>query len=304
VIEKAFIRIMPRLPAYAALLILSGCAGEGTLRHPAQAGPSQPAASLDVQGTSGLMRLAVGGESRQVELRGDDSLVLTGTARDSRGIKDIALQGNAVVTCADPATGATSSRSTGFLRRHVPGSVLRGKAPSERDSRFVLRVGDLARLCPGQRLESAVGQARLQASNYRGDAAATPHLEFRVAVGEAAANAIPVPGAKAIGSGSGTATGFAPEAGIGGSGAASRPTPPSSAAPIAPRICPRSAAPGRAAERRESGATGDACLDPPVPSLSPPIKPSPPTSRLTSPRDGAPQGIPPACAQRSQIRRS
>jgi len=284
------------------------------LRHSKQAGPSQPAAALDVQGASGPMRLAVGGESRQVELRGDDSLVLTGTARDSRGIKDIALQGNAVVTCADPATGATFNRSTGFLRRHVPGSVLRGRAPSERDSRFVLRAGDLARLCPGQRLESAVGQARLQASNYQGDAAATPHLEFRIAVGEAAANAIPMPGAKPVRTGSGAATGFAPEAGLGGSGAASRSASPGGSAPNAPRMCPRSAAPGHAAEKRESSATGDACLDPPVPSLSLPPGSAPPTSRVAAPRypslrdarsQGASRaGASPACAQRSQIRRS
>lgn len=242
-----------------------------------------PSASLDVQGASGPMRLAVGGESRQIELRGNDSLVLTGTAKDNRGIKDIALQGNAVVTCSDSATGATFTRSTGFLRRHVPGSIPPGRAPSERDSRFVLRVGDIARLCPGRRLESAVGQARLQASNYRGDAAATPHLEFRIALGEAAAQAIPMPAAEPVR----TATGFSPEAGVGGSGEPSH-AAPAPAAPALPRMCPRSAAPGHAAESR---AAGDECADPPVPSLSPPAG-SHPTSRVASPR-----------AQRSQTRR-
>jgi len=266
--------------ACAALLLLTGCAGGG-LRSKSS-NPTAPAAALDVQGAAGPMQLAVGGESRQVELRGNDSLVLTGTARDSRGIKDIVLQGNAVVTCSDPATGAAFTRSTGFLRRHVPGSVPSGSAPSQRDSRFVLRVGDIARLCPDQRLESAVGQARLQASNYRGDAAATPHLEFRIAVGEAAAQAIPMPGTAPVR----TATVFSPEAGVGGSGGPARPAASAvPATPMAPRMCPRTAAPGHAAESRTRG---DECLDSPVPSLSPPAEAeppgaSPPTSRVASP---------------------
>jgi hypothetical protein len=285
---------------------------------------ASPAAALEVEGASGPMRLAVGGESRQVELRGNDSLVITGTAKDSRGIKDIALQGNAVVTCSDPATGATFTRTTGFLRRHVPGTFLRGSPPSQRDSRFVLRVGDIARLCPGEHLESAVGQARLQASNYRGDAASTPHLEFRIAVGEAAARAIPMPGTPgALARRSASATGFTPEGGVGGSGsqtrsgtaasspAVSAPAVSAPLAPMTPRMCPRSAAPGRSAERR---ATGDAtprgeCLDTPVPSLSPPIGAGPPTSRVSSPRGGSqpgisPLGVSPAGSQRSQIHRT
>jgi len=293
---------MPRPLIYAALFLLAGCASERMASRAKSATAVSPAAALDVQGASGPMLLAVGGESRQVELRGNDSLVITGTAKDSRGIKDIALQGNAVVTCSDPATGATFTRSTGFLRRHVPGTLLRGSAPSQRDSRFVLRVSDIERLCPGGRLESAVGQARLQASNYRGEAASTPHLEFRIAVGEAAAKAIPMPGTmpRALAGRAAAATGFTPEAGMGGSGSGPRSSP----APMAPRMCPRFAAPGRSAEKR---ATGDAtprgeCLDTPVPSLSPPS--GPPTSRISSPRGSPQPGIAPPGAQRSQIHRT
>lgn len=296
---------MTRSLSYAALFLLAGCAGDKLMLRSKPAAP--PAAALEVQGASGPMRLAVGEESRQVELRGNDSLVLTGTATDSRGIKDIALQGNAVVTCSDPATGATFTRSTGFLRRHVPGTLLRGNAPSQRDSRFVLRVGDIARLCPGERLQSAVGQARLQASNYRGDAASTPHLEFRIAVGEAAAQSIPVPGTvpNPLAGRSASATGFVPEAGVGGSGSAPRSgSAPAAPAPVGPRMCPRSAAPGHAAERRATGETsGGECLDTPVPSLSPPAS-APPTSRVSPPRGGQQRVIAPRSAQRSQIRRT
>jgi hypothetical protein len=273
----------------------------------AKSASSSPAAALDVQGASGPLRLAVGGESRQVQLRGNDSLVITGTAKDSRGIKEITLQGNALVTCDDPTTGATFTRSTGFLRRHVPGTYLRGSAPSQRDSRFVLRVGDIARLCPGERLESAIGQARLQASNYRGDAASTPHLEFRIAVGEAAAKAIPMPGTPpgALAGRAASATGFAPDAGIGGSGSQPRSAPAPSAAPMAPRMCPRSAAPGRASEKRATGETPSGeCLDTPVPSLSPPAGAASPTSRVSSPFGGSLPGFSPPSAQRSQIRRT
>lgn len=304
---------MSRSLVYAALLLLVGCANDRMMFRAKPANAASPSAALDVQGASGPMRLAVGDESRQVEMRGNDSLVLTGTAKDSRGIKDIALQGNAVVTCSDPATGATFTRSTGFLRRHVPGTLLSGSVPSQRDSRFVLRVGDIARLCPGERLESAVGQARLQASNYHGDAASTPHLEFRIAVGEAAAQAIPMPGALPgpLAGRASTATGFAPEGGVGGSGSQPHSGPAVStpaAAPMAPRMCPRSAGPGRAAEKRATGETpGGECLDTPVPSMSPPA--SPPTSRVSSPRGGSrsgvsSRGVSTPGAQRSQIRRT
>ncbi len=303
---------MPRPLSYAALFLLAGCAGDRFMIRSKPANPAAPAAALDVQGASGPMRLAVGEESRQVELRGNDSLVLTGTATDSRGIKDIALQGNAVVTCSDPATGATFTRTTGFLRRHVPGTLPHGNAPSQRDSRFVLRVGDIARLCPGERLQSAVGQARLQASNYHGDAASTPHLEFRIAVGEAAAQAIPMPRTLPgpVAARAASATGFAPKAGVGGSGSGPRSVPAPAAAEsapaapaVAPRMCPRSAAPGHAAERRATGGTsGGECLDTPVPSLSPPG--SPPTSRVSSPHGVLRTGVTPHRAQRSQIRRT
>lgn len=282
---------MARPLAFASLLFLAGCAGGKPWPHSKAGDPAHPAAALEVQGSTAPMRLAVGGESRQVELQGNDSLVLTGTAEDKGGVKDMILQGNALVTCSDTASGASFTKTTGFLRRHMPGSPLRGRAPSRRDSRFVLRTADIARVCPGGRLDSAVGLARLQVSNYRGGSAATPHLEFRIAAGEAAAKAIPMPGPRQ--SRAGSLTGFAPQSGVGGTGAA--PESGARAPATAPRMCPRSAAPGRAAETR---ASGDECLDAPVAPMSPPTGSAPaasaaPTSRVASPRN----------AQRSQIHR-
>ena len=216
--------------------------------------PTPPAATLEVQGSSRPLKLAVGGEPAAVELGGSDSLVLTGTAEDGDGLKDMLFKGNALVTCVDPGTGETFTRSTGFLRRHVPGGAKGARAAVRRDSRFVLRAGDLARLCKGGNLQGAVGQAGVQAANFHGGAASTPRLEFRVALSEVAAQAIPLPAAApAV---PGEATGFAPEPGLGGSGEPS--------AVPASRSCPRSAAPGRA---RESRSSPGECFDPPVPSL-------------------------------------
>lgn len=274
--------------AFASLLFCAGCAGGKPWPHSKAGDPAHPAAALEVHGATAPMRLAVGGESRQVELQGNDSLVLTATAEDKGGVKDMILQGNALVTCSDTASGASFTKTTGFLRRHMPGSPLRGRAPSRRDARFVLRTEDIARVCPGGRLDSAVGLARLQASNYRGGSASTPHLEFRIAAGEAAAKAIPMPGprpARAAG-----LTGFAPQSGVGGSGSA--PESGTRAPAAAPRMCPRSASPGRAAESRDPATE---CLDAPVAPMSPPAgsAPAAPTSRVSSHRH----------AQRSQIHR-
>lgn len=298
---------MTRLTACAPLLFLAGCAG-GLARFHQPSKAAAPAAALEVQGAPAPMRLAVGGESRMVDLRADDSLILIGTAEDRGGLKDMVLQGNALVTCTDPATGASYTKPTGFLRRHVPGSAPGLRAPSRRDSRFVLRGGDIARLCPGARLDSAIGQARVQAANVRGGAAATPQLQFRIAVTEVAANAIPMPSPARTARPSGP-TGFAPQGSAGGSGPASAAVSEGAAASCL-RMCPRSAAPGHAAEARSRGARGAAaeaagaeargaegaggeCLDPPVPSVSPPAGAAPPTSRVASPRP----------AQRTQIRR-
>lgn len=282
---------MTRLTACAPLLFLAGCAG-GLARFHQPPKAAAPAAALEVQGAPAPMRLAVGGESRLVDLRANDSLVLIGTAEDRGGLKDMVLQGNALVTCTDPATGASYTKPTGFLRRHVPGSAPGLRAPSRRDSRFVLRGGDIARLCPGARLDSAIGQARVQAANVRGGASATPQLQFRIAMSEVAAQAIPMP-APARTARPSAPTGFAPQGSAGGSGPASA---VSDGAAPAPRMCPRSAAPGHSAETRSPGGAqgaGGECLDPPVPSVSPPAEAAPPTSRVASPRR----------AQRTQIRR-
>jgi hypothetical protein len=234
--------------------------------------------------------LQVGGEARQVELQPDDSLILTGKAEDRGGIKDMVLQGNALVTCADPSTGAPYTRSTGFLRRHVPGSASGDLASPRRDSRFVLRAGDFERLCPEGRLEGAVGQARVQAANYHGGASTTPHLEFRIAVSEVAAQAIGMPSAMGSARPAGP-TGFAPEGSAGGTGApvgAALDAGPAAAgrteAAFVPRMCSRSERPGHGAEARPAGAEPE-CLDAPVPSMSPPAPAAGPAA-APAPRPG------------------
>ena len=272
---------MNRAGILAFSLILSGCAGAGMVRIP-EKDPTPPAAALEVKGSSPSLKLAVGGEPVAVELGENDSLVLTGMAEDEGGLKDMLLKGNAVVTCSDPSTGATFTRPTGFLRRHVPGGAVKGRAEVRRDSRFVLRAGDFARLCRGGNLQGAVGQAGVQAANFHGGAAATPRLEFRIAMSEVSSQAIPMP-ALPRPSRPGAGTGLAPEPGLGGSGDA--PKPP------AARQCPRSAAPGRSRESRLP--PPDECLDPPVPSVSPPAGTPSPASRAASPRRAA--------AQRTQI---
>jgi hypothetical protein len=285
---------MKRICALVSLLGFAACAGKGYVRVP-KADATPPQAALDVAGEPGPMRLAVGGEAQAVELRESDSLVLTASAADDGGVKDMVLQGNALVTCKDPATGKTFSKTTGFLRRHVPGSTRREIAPAREDTRFVLRGGDIARLCPGGRLESAVGQARVQASNFHGGGAATPHLEFRVALSEVAAAAIPMPAtpsaAEQAASGKHAATaaasvGFDPGKGVGGS-AMEAP-----AAAPAPRMCPRASAPGRAAETRAADRDAE-CIDPPVPSMVPPSGAAPAGSALRGTH----------AAQTTQIRR-
>lgn len=240
--------------------------------------PTPPVAELEAQGAAGPIKLDVGGEARRVELRGNDSLILTGKAEDRGGIKDMVLQGNALVTCSDPSTGASYTRSTGFLRRHVPGSAYGGRAAVSRDSRFVLRAGDFERLCPRGRLQGAVGQARVQAANYHGGASTTPHLEFRIAANEVASQAIPMPVAIQTPVTAGP-TGFAPAGGVGGSATNPDPSP----VPV-PRQCPRAAKPGRAAEARSSS-PGPECLDTPVPSLSPPAPQADPPARPARGRD-------------------
>ncbi len=273
--SSPFVRIPMAALCFAGWAGLAGCAGQGMIRIPAS-DPTPPSAMLEAQGSAAPIKLDVGGEARRVELRGNDSLILTGKAEDRGGIKDMVLQGNALVTCSDPSTGASYTRATGFLRRHVPGSANGGRAASSRDSRFVLRAGDFERLCPRGRLQGAVGQARVQAANYHGGASTTPHLEFRIAASEVAAQAIPMPVAIQTPAAVGP-TGFAPAGGMGGSATNADPAP-------VPRRCPRAAKPGRAAEARSSS-PGPECLDAPVPSLSPPAPPAAPPDRPARGRD-------------------
>lgn len=195
------------------------------------------------------MRLAAEDEPETIRMRETDSLVLTAVAVDADGgIRESALQGHALVTCRDAATGKAIERTTGFARRHVPGTAPSRTAPIRREERFVLRGSDFSRLCPGGRLESAVGQADATAANFHGGGSASARLRFRVTLSEVAAHAIPVPGGRAAASGlAASGTGFVPAAGLGGSvpGAARGPVPP---------------APG--------GSLSD-CMDPPVPFMSP-----------------------------------
>jgi hypothetical protein len=305
--RKIVFPIMASMAAVIPLLLLAGCAGPGMVRIPSSDN-TPPSAELEARGAAAPIRLDVGGEARQVELRGNDSLILTGKAEDGGGIKDMVLQGNALVTCNDPATGASYTRPTGFSRRHVPGSAYGGSAASRRDSRFVLRAGDFERLCPGGRLEGAVGQARVQAANYHGGAASTPHLEFRIAASEVSAAAIPMPAAMQPPRPDGL-TGFAPPGGLGGTGpmagTATDADPPAAAgagktdAAGLLRMCPRSAKPGQGAESRWSDPSPE-CLDAPVPSMSPPA----PGSQVprSVPKRGRDRRTSRVGAQKTQIR--
>lgn len=268
--------------------------------------PTPPSAELAAQGADAAIRLQVGGEARQVELRADDSLILTGTAEDRGGIKDMVLQGNALVTCTDPSTGAPYTRSTGFLRRHVPGSASGDLASPRRDSRFVLRAEDFERLCPGGRLEGAVGQARVQAANYHGGASSTPHLEFRIAASEVASQAIGLPAAMQA-TPPGGPTGFSPQGTLGGTGVpagTAMDAGPAAAgrteASFAPRMCPRSARPGHGAEARPP-APAPECLDAPVPSMSPSAPAAAPAPR-TAPSRVRDRRTSRIGAQKAQIR--
>jgi hypothetical protein len=275
--RKIVFPFMANRASLIPLLFLAGCAGQGMVRIP-KSDATPPSAELEARGDAAPIRLGVGGEARRVELRQGDSLVLTGSAEDRGGIKDMVLQGNALVTCSDPSTGASYTRLTGFARRHVPGSASIGRAAPRRDSRFVLRAADFERLCPGGRLGGAVGQARVQAANYHGGASSSPHLEFRIAASEVAAQAIPMPVAVQPAR-AGDPTGFAPLGGLGGNGTLTgtmtgtmTDAGPAAAgrtgAALAPRMCPRSAKPGHAAETRPSDPIPE-CLDTPVPSMSP-----------------------------------
>lgn len=245
----------PGLPRFAALtafalLALSACAPRpGMVRIP-RADRTPPAAELRIAPSSPTgeaeMRLAAEDEPETVRMRETDSLVLTAVAVDADGgIRESALQGHALVTCRDAATGKAIDRTTGFARRHVPGTSPSRTAPIRREERFVLRGSDFARLCPGGRLESAVGQADATAANFHGGGSASARLRFRVTLSDVAAHAIPVPGGRAAASAlAASGTGFVPAAGLGGSG------PEDALGPV----------PG--------GSLSD-CMDPPVPFMSP-----------------------------------
>jgi hypothetical protein len=188
---------MRRFAFAASLFLFPGCAGKGMVRVPSD-DPSPPQASLYVGGSAGPLQLAPGGGIGRIELGLGDSLVLLGDAVDPGGVRAISLLGSARVTCLDTATGARFSRSTGFLRRHVPGSYPAAYAPIRRDYRFILRVGDLARLCRSARPQSAVGLARLEAANFHGGSSATPRLEFRAALSDVAEADIRAPAADTV----------------------------------------------------------------------------------------------------------
>ncbi|MDQ3001931.1 MAG: hypothetical protein M3Y08_11815 [Fibrobacterota bacterium] len=140
-----------------------------------------PMAALDVVGRDTTMVMTVGGEPEALMLARGDSLILIAVGVDlDGGIKDLSLSGNAVVTCKDRKTGQVISRSGRFLRQSVSGSSPMKKVPKRKTSRFVLRAGDFAALCPGRTVETAVGQAAVRTVNYRGGNSDSPRLEFRL----------------------------------------------------------------------------------------------------------------------------
>ncbi len=248
------------VPAFS----LVACAGRTAMVKIPSSDATPPSAALEVLGAGEPIRLGVGEEPVKVDLSPSDSVVITAVGEDGDGgVRNISLQGNVQVTCRDASTGASRSRTTGFLRRHEPGSLSPRRGPVRQDSRFVLRASDLVGVCRGGRLESAVGQATAQVANFNGGGASSPRLEFRLAGGEVAATAIPMPVRVPLvrtRSLAATGTGFVPTAGKGGSGGGTAELP---------LQCPINQAPGRALES-EAAVSPLPCLDPPVPFMSPP----------------------------------
>jgi hypothetical protein len=254
--ERAFVkgRALWNVALLGASLALSNCTyRKSTVKIPA-ADETPPFAALDVVGAGRTLVLAVGQEPETVDLPAMDSLVFIALAEDrDGGVKDLALSGNAMVTCKDVKTGKTTLRSTGFLRRTVMGSAPRKRGPVNKSARFVLRPRDLQALCrgPGLAFAGAVGQASARTSNFNEGHAASPRVEFRLAgvpETEVSSSAIVTPDIP-------KPVGFQPDRGLGGTGS-----------------CPASAAPGSpAAEPSAETEPGTApkCIDGPVPFVSP-----------------------------------
>jgi hypothetical protein len=145
----------------------------------------------------------------------------------------------------------------------------------------------------------------VQAANYHGGASSTAHLEFRVAASEVAAQAIPMPMAVQPPR-AGEPTGFSPQGGLGGTGPVTGTARDAASAAagrteaFVPRMCPRSAKPGRTAEKRPVDQVPE-CLDSPVPSMSPPASPENPAPRA-APSRGRDRRTSRMGAQKPQIR--
>jgi hypothetical protein len=153
---------------------------DAMVRIPA-ADPTPPSAALDVIGRDTSLMLAMGMDPEAVALAPDDSLVLIAIGEDyDGGVKDLTLIGDAMVSCEDPLTGKLTSRTTGFRRARVGGGAARTEAEARKTSRFVLRPGDFAALCPGGGIRGVVGQASVRTLNFHGGNAASPRLEFRL----------------------------------------------------------------------------------------------------------------------------
>lgn len=169
-----------------ASLALMHCASrKETVRIPSSDG-TPPFVALDAVGAGHTLVLSVGKGAEQVELLPRDSIVLIALSEDADGgIKDLTLIGNVIVTCKDMRTGKSRTRTTGFMRKSVPGAARITHAPIRRSNRFILRTGDLAALCrgPGIAFAGAVGQASVATANYNGGHASSPRLEFRLSGG-------------------------------------------------------------------------------------------------------------------------
>ena len=227
-----------RMAALAgASMMLMHCSNRReTVRIPAADG-TPPFVALDAVGAGHSLVLSVGRGPEQVELLPRDSIVLIALSEDADGgIKDIALVGNALVTCKDMKSGKSRIRKTGFMRKTVPGSPRITRGPMRRSNRFVLRTGDLAALCrgPGMAFAGAVGQATATTANFSGGHASSPRLEFRLAGGwmpevPPAAGKKAAPEPALVTSEIPKPVGFMPEGGVGGTEYCPKdafPTPP------------------------------------------------------------------------------
>lgn len=200
---------IPFPAAFAALAfaaLASGCAGRSPMvRIPAE-DSTPPLTALDVVGNGRRMMLFSGEGPKTVEIGPGDSVILIALGEDrDGGVKDLALTGNAIAHCGEPArpapfghraagtpaehgkspapegSGAESLKSGAFARRSFLPARPGWRVPGSRTARYVLKADDFRKLCGPLELKGVTGAAGVRAVNYHGKSTMSPTLEFRIA---------------------------------------------------------------------------------------------------------------------------